>query len=65
MKKDIWDIALNQTGHCNKCQRHTWEKRDIGKKCGIIQPGGHRCTGRFVKVQKVSRAQSSKHKAGV
>jgi hypothetical protein len=32
---------------CSKCGRKTWARRQFNDVCGMTQPDGSKCTGRF------------------
>jgi len=47
-EKMMVDIDEKEKGRCSKCFRCTWEKEDLNKNCGMIQPSGYRCEGVFL-----------------
>jgi hypothetical protein len=41
------DAARQQ---CDTCHRNTWTVAAFGSTCGMTQPGGQPCTGRFAPI---------------
>lgn len=49
---NINDYLQDEIGRCDTCQRCTWTKEEIGKKCLLPQPWGDRCVGKFVTLKE-------------
>lgn len=39
--------SSREVGRCSVCERCIWNKSELNKKCGMIQPDGTNCIGVF------------------
>lgn len=37
-------------GECMVCHRKSWSEDEVGTRCGMPQPDGHRCNGHIQRV---------------
>jgi hypothetical protein len=43
----MFELEFVHIGECDVCGRAAWDKKEIGKKCDMIQPDTTRCNGVF------------------
>lgn len=44
---DLWTSTESVYQVCGKCGRKTWARDQFGAACGMAQPNGEKCAGRF------------------
>lgn len=44
---DLWTPRDEAYQVCDKCGRKTWAQSEFGAVCGMTQPSGEKCAGRF------------------